>query len=80
MCIRDRGKDVPSIANNPDIHDFVGILRGAELPGDSVEPFRVLIIASVSYTHLDVYKRQGNGCHGISDGSDCASQRKCHVG
>ena len=56
MCIRDRGKHHTVILSShilsevSAVCDFVMIISRGEL--------------AVSYTHLDVYKRQGNRCTG----------------
>ena len=53
MCIRDRRGEVPGGR-----HQLVGLLRlhpGEQLP----DLFREAASVAVSYTHLDVYKRQG---------------------
>ena len=46
--------------------------------GQHVEPTRALIATPVSYTHLDVYKRQALRCPHIADGTG-ASRRYAEV-
>ena len=59
MCIRDRVYTVEEIARMLAIS-----LRSAYNLCNSTTEFRVLRVggSTVSYTHLDVYKRQGIGC------------------
>ena len=50
MCIRDRGKEVP-----------VGFIHVPATPGmvaESGKSMASMSLETVSYTHLDVYKRQ----------------------
>ena len=59
MCIRDR----PQILQNADVADFSKGINGViAVPGISLLDIgtdqTVLLIIPVSYTHLDVYKRQ----------------------
>ena len=65
MCIRDRIQIV--YGNGLDNYDEVGkinvgaaiIVRGTlVLTPDAKQPFEIQAAEAVSYTHLDVYKRQ----------------------
>ena len=47
---------LPSIVNPYDMH----ALEAALAVKDQYESSRVTVVTTVSYTHLDVYKRQGN--------------------
>ena len=74
MCIRDRGKAVhlaDRIAYiNHDIDDAMraGMLRQEDLPQNCLtilgkthgQRINTMILDTVSYTHIDVYKRQGS--------------------
>ena len=72
MCIRDR-HDVNGLRD-----DEAEIERGLEpaaredetREGARSEARAALGAASVSYTHLDVYKRQGVSVHGVGIGTD----------
>ena len=51
----------------------VGKVFGADVPADVQEQ---IIEGPVSYTHLDVYKRQPKGCAAAWNGSWCIRDRK----
>ena len=57
MCIRDRGEAVSAGAD--DLTLLAAIIE-CEAGGESYECQLAVGAAAVSYTHLDVYKRQGH--------------------
>ena len=57
MCIRDRIVDYVKSATKPQLEKLVGIFNLQYNNGDA-DTRAIITIVSVSYTHLDVYKRQ----------------------
>ena len=68
MCIRDRGKDIAGVAQVADLCKMPHLLiagstgSGKSVCVNSIIMSLVFRSSPVSYTHLDVYKRQAHSC------------------
>ena len=63
MCIRDRGEVLHVIDSGSRTLTGIGLIFSVLIPFSRITAERAVlpIIISVSYTHLDVYKRQARG-------------------